>query len=95
MSCPALFTCQSESLASFLRAELASICCTSRQVRSGFASNIKAIIPLTNGVAEDVPPKSSVYPPPFSVVVIPFSPPFDGAATKMFAPSSEYQERLP
>ena len=36
------------------------MCCTSRQVRFSFASNIKAITPETRGVAEDVPPKPLV-----------------------------------
>ena len=53
---------------------------------------MSATTPETKGVAEDVPPKLLVYPPLRSVVVIPLSPPFDGAAIKIFAPSSEYQD---
>src|SRR5438552_2338799 len=57
---PPLFRDQPASPTSMWREVFTRIYCTSRAVRSGLASSIRAITPATTGVAEDVPPKSAV-----------------------------------
>ena len=43
------------------RALLAKMCLTSRQLKPGLASSIRAITPETTGAAEEVPLKVEVY----------------------------------
>ena len=75
---------------------------TSLHDRFPFASSISEITPDTRGVALDVPPKECVTSPPLypedpatSVVVMPSPSPSEGAATRIFAPGSAYQDCSP
>lgn len=71
------------------RADLMRISCTSRQPRLGLASSMRAVMPETNGVAADVPPKEWVYVLLIWVLVIPCEPPLEGADTTIADPGSE------
>jgi hypothetical protein len=71
-----------------LRAVLARISRTSRQLRFGFAASISATTPETIGVDAEVPVKSLRYAPRSVVVVTAELAPDDGAQTVRFAPGS-------